>query len=106
MDAAQITLAAGAVSAVVGAGYAVTRAVRSMARAVGSRWRLVEDFLGDWSGRPARPGHDREPGVMERLVTIERDGAEVRRQLGDHLAAHGQPANGPAPRAATRPGVP
>lgn len=31
----------------------------------------LSDFFDDWNGRPARPGHAAEPGVMERLATVE-----------------------------------
>lgn len=33
--------------------------------------RRVTDFLDDWQGRPARLGHPAQPGVMERLETLE-----------------------------------
>lgn len=29
------------------------------------------DFFSDWNGEPARPGHDAEMGVMERLKSTE-----------------------------------
>jgi hypothetical protein len=31
-------------------------------------WEL---FMRDWSGEEARPGHDKEPGVMERLNNLD-----------------------------------
>jgi biopolymer transport protein ExbB/TolQ len=31
----------------------------------------IENFMRDWSGEEARPGHDEVPGVMERLQKIE-----------------------------------
>ena len=43
--------------------------------------RPVLNFLRDWHGSPARPGVDRQPGVMERLDAVEDDLAEVRGQL-------------------------
>jgi hypothetical protein len=33
-----------------------------------SSWEL---FMRDWSGEEARPGHDKEPGVMERLNNLD-----------------------------------
>ena len=33
--------------------------------------RRVDDFLEDWQGAPARPGHPRVPGVVERLEKLE-----------------------------------
>jgi hypothetical protein len=34
-------------------------------------FRKADQFLEDWNGRPASPGHEREPGVMERLAALE-----------------------------------
>ena len=33
--------------------------------------RRVTQFLDDWQGTPELPGHPREPGVPERLLTLE-----------------------------------
>jgi uncharacterized coiled-coil protein SlyX len=33
--------------------------------------KRIANFFDDWEGRPGRPGVDREPGVMERLQTLE-----------------------------------
>lgn len=31
----------------------------------------IENFMRDWAGEEARPGHEEVPGVMERLQKIE-----------------------------------
>ena len=60
------------VVAAVAAGAWLWRAILGpalkRARAVG---RQVEDFLESWQGRPGRPGYPPEPGVPERLRSIE-----------------------------------
>lgn len=33
----------------------------------------LNNVIRDWKGEPARPGHDREPGVPERLRTLEKN---------------------------------
>lgn len=33
--------------------------------------RSWDVFMRDWSGEEARPGHDKEPGVMERLNKLD-----------------------------------
>jgi hypothetical protein len=33
--------------------------------------RSWDVFMRDWSGEEARPGHDKEPGVMERLNNLD-----------------------------------
>jgi len=62
-----------------------------------------EEFRADWYGQPARPGRDPQPGVMERLVGIERElrsngGGTLRdavnrleTRFDDHLRTHHQP---------------
>ncbi len=59
----------------VAGGSAVVWGV-TMARKVWREWLQpiahgVRDFLDDWRGRPARPGHEAEPGVMARLATYD-----------------------------------
>lgn len=45
----------------------------------------VREFLVDWQGRPERPGHAREPGVPERLRTIEGRVAVNTSKLTTHI---------------------
>lgn len=45
--------------------------------------RQNDEFRMDWYGMPARPGHAAQPGVMERLATIED-------KLNNHIAHHDQ----------------
>jgi hypothetical protein len=40
-------------------------------RGVWRTFRKTDQFLEDWNGREASPGHVREPGVMERLAALE-----------------------------------
>ena len=58
---------AGVVAVVCGAGFALWRVLRAVARLVAT----VDDFRDDWRGSPARPGVPAQPGVMERMATIE-----------------------------------
>ncbi len=59
------------VVAIVGVVAAVQRWIHPTAR-------RVIDFLDDWQGRPARPGHAAEPGFPERVRLLEVSVAEVR----------------------------
>jgi hypothetical protein len=46
-----------------------------------SMWKLFTrtmDFLEDWSGREATPGHKRIPGAIERLASLEDGVAEAK----------------------------
>ena len=67
------------------------------ARAVG---RQVEDFLESWQGRPARPGYPAEPGIPERVASIEGHMPNWETTLADHTEAiqeiryHVQPNHG------------
>lgn len=59
----------------------ITAIVSAVATAVGiiaPLWKRFKSFtnswelfMRDWSGEEARPGHDKEPGVMERLNNID-----------------------------------
>jgi len=60
-----------------------------LARRVAAFIRRILDFLEDWNGRPARAGHDAQPGVMaqladhgRRLQTVE---TEVRPNGGSSI---------------------
>jgi hypothetical protein len=47
-------------------------------------WRLFrrgDQFLEDWNGIAADPGHERRPGVMERLVRLEHNMADIQEQV-------------------------
>ena len=47
-------------------------------------WRLfqkTEAFLEDWNGIPADPGHERHPGVMERLAQLEHGMTDIRGEV-------------------------
>ncbi|MBG0819129.1 hypothetical protein [Planomonospora sp. ID82291] len=53
------------------------------ARALRRGWCRVADFLDDWNGQPARPGHKAIPSVPARISALETSVEELR--------------NGPAP---------
>jgi hypothetical protein len=71
--------AAGAVTAVLAALGALWRFVVVPSRRL---LRMVGEFLRDWRGEPARPGHRAAPGVPERLAAIEQ---ELRTNSGSTL---------------------
>lgn len=91
----------------LGAGAGVVIAALAVGAWIGPPLRKLSrqntEFRVDWYGTAARPGVDREPGVMERLKTIEGElkpngGGSLRdavnrleRRLDDHLRAHGLP---------------
>ncbi len=77
----------------------------TMLRKVWSEWIRpivygIRDFLDDWRGKPARPGHDAESGVMERLDMYDQRIEGLTSALGEHEAAiaevrhHVQPNHG------------
>lgn len=55
------------VAAVTGLCGVVWRVARPVRRVL----QLVEDFIDDWRGTPARPGVPARSGVMERIDQIE-----------------------------------
>lgn len=57
----------GVISVLAAVVWLVTRILAPAARVVLKAARDLLDLLDDWKGRPERPGHDAEPGVMERL---------------------------------------
>lgn len=67
MDAGHIITDATAVTVVAGAVTAMGWAIRGAWRT----FRHADEFLEDWRGRPAGPGHARQPGVMERMAELE-----------------------------------
>lgn len=69
--------AAGAITVLAAAAGAIAKGARWMFRTV----RRMSDFLDDWNGEPARSGHDRVPGVMERLEKIEKRLSTVESQV-------------------------
>jgi hypothetical protein len=44
-------------------------------------FRRTDQFLEDWNGTPADPGHERRPGVMERLAQLEHGMADIQGQV-------------------------
>lgn len=44
-------------------------------------FRRADRFLEDWNGVPADEGHSPRPGVMERLVRLERQMTDVQEQV-------------------------
>lgn len=44
-------------------------------------FRATGQFLDDWTGQPARPGHRARPGIPQRLEALETGQAEIRAQL-------------------------
>jgi hypothetical protein len=44
-------------------------------------FRKAEQFLEDWNGIPADPGHERRPGVMERLAQLEHGMTDIRGEV-------------------------
>jgi hypothetical protein len=63
----QLILACLLISAVVGAGAAITRASLFMWRALGKMVRLSDDLTGE----PATGSNPARPGVLDRLASIE-----------------------------------
>lgn len=52
----------------------------------GIRWvlstlRKVSEFLEDWRGEDARPGHARQPGVPERFTNLEERLMKVEQEI-------------------------
>lgn len=43
----------------------------------------LDEFWDDWTGKPARPGRDHQPGVMERLAGIEARQAATEQAVED-----------------------
>lgn len=68
---------AGGVLAVGGALAMIWRALVAGLR-TGKKWDV---FLEDWHGTPERPGRPAVPGVMQRLVDLERELGTVRHEL-------------------------
>lgn len=61
---------AGGVEWVLLAGLVATAllGIWSLVRRAAAFVRRLVDFLEDWNGRPDRPGHDAQPGVMQQLA--------------------------------------
>lgn len=57
-----------AVVSIVGTAVGILTPLWKKFKAFTSSWEL---FMRDWSGEEARPGHDKEPGVMERLNNLD-----------------------------------
>ncbi len=94
----------------VGGGAGVVVSVAAAAAVIGKPLRKLsrdnDEFREDWYGQAARPGRDREAGVMERLRGIEKElhpngGSSLRDAVGrletrfeDHLRTHPIPPSG------------
>lgn len=76
---------AGAVTVIVAALTALLGVWRFVRRVMLS----LEDFLADWRGEAARPGHRARPGVLERLRALELGMSDVRAQLLPTANGHG-----------------
>jgi hypothetical protein len=63
------------VAVIVGAVWAMLKPLKRQAD-------RIEAFWEDWNGEPARPGHSRVLGVMERLQSID---GELQRNGGNSL---------------------
>lgn len=97
MDASTLAGIGGGFAGVIGAAVAVGAAVGRPLRRLAKQ---NDEFRQDWYGQPARPGHDPQPGVMERLRGIEKElhpngGGTLRDAIGrveqrleDHLRSH------------------
>lgn len=76
---------AGGISVLAGAILAISKGMKW----VRATLRKAEAFFDDWSGEAARPGHDRVPGVLERIAVMEqrlkRVEAEVKPNGGGSL---------------------
>ena len=52
-----------------------------MLRAMWKTFKKTDVFLDDWHGREGDSGHKRRPGVMERLVALEKGNADLSAQM-------------------------
>jgi hypothetical protein len=70
---------------ILGGGIAVFR------RQIRPLFIKLGDFFDDWNGRAARPGRPREPGVVERLASVEyqvhNNGGESMKDIIDKTSA-------------------
>lgn len=72
------------IDVVIASAAVVSALTAVLFRPARSLWRLfrrVDAFLEDWNGEPARPGREKQPGVMERLEVIEDQGATTERRV-------------------------
>lgn len=59
-------------------------------------FRAIEDLAEDWAGRPARPGVEAQPGVMERLKAAE-EAAQAAAAAAELTAYNTAPNGGSSP---------
>jgi hypothetical protein len=69
------------VSAIVALTMAVGVVIIWMLRLLWRLFRKSESFLEDWNGKPPFPGHPAQPGVIERLATLENNHQDLVEQL-------------------------
>ena len=69
------------VAALVTLTTAVVGVVYWFVRTMWLLFQRIDEFLEDWRGRAATPGHTAYPGVMERLVTLEENTTSVNKRL-------------------------
>lgn len=67
----QIIGVIGAIAALIGTIIGLVKAHASWRQWKRGWKQRISNFFDDWEGRPARPGVDAEPGVMERLKVLE-----------------------------------
>jgi hypothetical protein len=74
VDPLNILLGLASLAAIITCGYSVWRVVSR-------RSKSFDQFFRDWNGEGERPGVPHRPGVMERLTTLEVQGAKQGEQL-------------------------
>jgi hypothetical protein len=70
----------GLAAEITAAGAAIGALLKGL-RWVLRTWRKLSEFLDEWNGEAARPGHVRVPGIPERLTKLESDVTAVRAQV-------------------------
>jgi hypothetical protein len=55
------------ITAVIGGILAMSKVLTSIYAA----WKRVDEFLDDWNGAPARPGHRAIPSMPQRMDQVE-----------------------------------
>lgn len=79
----QIIAAIGAIGGLLAIILGILKLAASW-RSLKKRWNTrIGNFFDDWEGRPARPGKDAEPGVMERLKVLETTQSDQKQTLKD-----------------------
>lgn len=76
-----------AVAVTVGLATLGTVAWKLVVRPIITFLTRLEEFLQDWNGTAARPGHPRQTGVMERLQQLENNGGTSVKDVVDRTSA-------------------